>query len=371
MQNCSTPVSRPDYVVYIGRFQPFHNGHKSVLEQAFRIAKKGVVVLIGSAYTARNPKNPFSYGERCTLINSVHFELLNSNQKDTCGKSLAIQPMVDTKYNNAQWIANVNERVRTALASSNREWSDSSPTISLIGLNKDATTEYLNWFPQWGQIDADEYGRGQNYDATSIRELLFKNHSLDYLRGVLPPSVLDSVAEFQKTSWWKDLVDYYNFVVNYKKSWEVAPHPPTFVTVDSVVLQDGHVLLIERKSNPGNGMLALPGGFIGQNERLFEAAIRKLREETRLKVAEKVLRGSLRGEHVFDDPDRSLRGRTITHAFGFVLASAGQLPLVKGSDDAKRAFWCAIPDIDSSLMYEDHNDIIQYFVGSVGRFMGE
>ena len=42
-----------------------------------------------------------------------------------------------------------------------------------------------------------------------------------------------------------------------------------------------------------------------------------------------MLRGSLRERAVFDHPERSLRGRTITHAFQFVFPT-GELPAVRG-----------------------------------------
>jgi bifunctional NMN adenylyltransferase/nudix hydrolase len=41
----------------------------------------------------------------------------------------------------------------------------------------------------------------------------------------------------------------------------------------------------------------------------------------------------------------------------------GDLPKVKGADDAKTAEWYPIGEIDSSKMFEDHYQIIQDLVG--------
>jgi cytidyltransferase-like protein len=48
-----------DFAVFIGRFQPFHNGHKAVIDHGLTVARH-VLVLIGSAGAARRPRNPWS-----------------------------------------------------------------------------------------------------------------------------------------------------------------------------------------------------------------------------------------------------------------------------------------------------------------------
>ena len=42
----------------------------------------------------------------------------------------------------------------------------------------------------------------------------------------------------------------------------------------------------------------------------------------------------------------------------------GDLPKVKGQDDAEKAKWIPIGELDTSLCYEDHAEIISYFVGA-------
>ena len=55
------------YLVFIGRFQPFHCGHKAVIDEALQRADN-VIMLIGSANLPRSLRNPFSVDERTAMI---------------------------------------------------------------------------------------------------------------------------------------------------------------------------------------------------------------------------------------------------------------------------------------------------------------
>ena len=127
-------------------------------------------------------------------------------------------------------------------------------------------------------------------------------------------------------------------------------------------------LITRRASGMRNhpGQWALPGGFVRDCERLMDAVLRELLEETRLKLPGPVLRGSLRGQDVFDHPERSLRGRTITHAFHFEFPS-GELPAAKGGSDAAKARWFPLADLPAmeAQMFEDHFYIVERFVGTL------
>lgn len=48
-----------DFLVFIGRFQPFHKGHAKVLRQALESASQ-VIILAGSAHQPRSTRNPGS-----------------------------------------------------------------------------------------------------------------------------------------------------------------------------------------------------------------------------------------------------------------------------------------------------------------------
>ncbi|RLF50463.1 MAG: nicotinamide-nucleotide adenylyltransferase, partial [Thermoplasmata archaeon] len=52
-------------VLFIGRFQPFHNGHAFVVSQ---FNEYEIIFVIGSAYNSYSFENPFTAGERCEMI---------------------------------------------------------------------------------------------------------------------------------------------------------------------------------------------------------------------------------------------------------------------------------------------------------------
>ncbi|WP_246999006.1 nicotinamide-nucleotide adenylyltransferase [Halosolutus gelatinilyticus] len=62
---------------YIGRFQPFHNGHRSMVEQIADDVDE-LVLGIGSADDSHTTRNPFTAGERIMMITKslVEYDLV-------------------------------------------------------------------------------------------------------------------------------------------------------------------------------------------------------------------------------------------------------------------------------------------------------
>ena len=56
-----------DYMVFIGRFQPFHLGHKEVVDRALELGHK-VILLVGGWGKPRSPRNPWTFDERRDMI---------------------------------------------------------------------------------------------------------------------------------------------------------------------------------------------------------------------------------------------------------------------------------------------------------------
>jgi len=350
-------TKRYKVAVLIGRFEPTHNGHVRNFKHASEIADT-VQILVGSTFQPRTIKNPFDFYERQNMIESV----LGVQQKvnSPAKYNYIISALKDHTYSNNSWIREVQELVQNA----NPDALDSE--IAILGHDKDESSWYNHAFPNWNFVPLNgfvEYG-SHPIDATKIRELMFEGH-IDFIKGAVPDSVFKYLVNFTTTNEYNSLVEEYKFIKDYKKAWLAAPYAPTFMTVDAVVIQGGHILLIQRGFAPGKGLWALPGGFLNQKETCEIACIRELIEETRLKVPEIVLRKAITYEKLFDNPDRSLRGRTITQAYLIELDGGdGALPKVKGSDDAKKAKWFTLAEVAQmgEVMFEDHAHIIDIMV---------
>jgi len=358
-----------DALVFIGRFQPFHNGHKAVIDAALEQAKE-VVVVVGSSFAARNIRNPFTFQERKAMIEAVFPEETGKAKFHERLKRLHIVPVSDFPYDDNKWVNAIQKIVDETIPH--------AQDVGLIGHSKDSTSYYLNIFPRWkNHVEVPDVG---GINATDIREALFAS-SPD--SSTILPTVIHKIYEqfvaktmnkravetmhsiIMKDSvvspWFETLFQEYQMVKKYKEAWKAAPFPPTFMTVDAVVVQSGHILLVKRGDMPGKGQWALPGGFLNQDETMLDGAIRELKEETKIKVPVPVLKGSIKGSKTFDAPNRSSRGRTITQAFHIDLG-VGELPKVKGSDDAEKAFWVPFNQVKQEKMFEDHFHIIDNFI---------
>lgn len=340
-----------DLVVYIGRFQPVHNAHVEILRRAGGMARK-VLAIVGSANLPRTYKNPWTSTERGAMLMEVMVPLKKEN-----GAEYAYEHVYNSMYNNTAWAVRVQAAVKKHAADGDK--------IAIIGHEKDESSFYLKLFPQWERIDVPLI---EPLDATQIRQVYFTPEicNLNWFAGVVPPSTLSYLRWFKDGKAYQQVVKEKEFIETYKKQFATLPYPPIFVTTDAVVVQAGHVLMIRRRSEPGQGLWALPGGFVNADTdaSIEDAMLRELREETGIKVPEKVLRGSIKGNRVFDAVGRSSRGRTITHAF-YIGLSDGEwnLPKIKGGDDADKAQWVPINDVRRDETFEDHYDIIEYFLG--------
>lgn len=350
-----------DLAVVIGRFEPPHAGHGILFNKALMIANR-VLVLVGSSHAPRTIKNPFTYEERREMILT---SLVNAGVDNT---RISTAPLVDNLYSDDDWLISVQDHITNTLMQG-EAWQDTTPkkTVAIVGNKKDESSYYLDLFPQYDYVAVDEVKLG--FDATAIREVLFEKPGfIDLLKSLVPTNVFEFFGEFRKTHEYYRLVREYFMIQKYKESWKAAPYAPTFVTVDAVVKKAGHILLVRRKHAPGEGLWALPGGFLEPGERLRDAALRELVEETSIDLPPGLLEGCIGEGVVFDHPGRSLRGRTITHAFTVDLDKRDKkpgTPKVTGSDDASEAKFFTFAEVlaMADKIYEDHLSIIRNLYG--------
>lgn len=333
-----------EFSIFIGRFQPFHMAHYKLVKEALDQADTAIVV-IGSHKKAPSPRHPWSAEEREAMMRVALTPEENERVK--------VVYVRDYLYKNHLWLADVSCKVNEIVGD--------SESVVLVGHEHDYSSDYLRAFPQWDKKlfpNIDELPH-----ATAIRYLYF-THDASYKKYV-PPQTAEFLETFKQSPKFKGLKSYFDAVRLSKEQWKGAPYAPVFHTVDSVVIKSGHVLCVRRGKAYGGGQIALPGGFLEQNEFIRTGALRELKEETAISLEKSVLDAAIKDEHVFDHPDRSERGRTITSAF-FLDLGMGPLPKVKGSDDADKAWWMPLGEFYSreEEFFEDHYHIIDYFVGS-------
>lgn len=341
-------MKRYDYEfgVYIGRFQPIHNGHVQTIVKALDIVEK-LIIVVGSATTSKSIKNPWTYEERKAMMLDT-FKDLNIDVK-----RLLFLSASDYLYNDNVWTTAVQTMISDVLGESKSV---------LFGHNKDRSTFYLELFPKLFHIDFGEFKECKFKNATLIREAFFEGN-IEFIRTSVPQNVYDSLLNEMSTQKYTELVEEYKHIKEYKQLWSNSPYPPTFVTTDAIVVKSGHVLVVKRKMNPGKGLIALPGGFLGQYNSIVDSMVKELKEETHISLPKDELKKRIVDQRVFDHPDRSLRGRTITHAFCINLGT-GELPLVQGDDDADKSWWMSLRDVarHEERFFEDHWHIINFFV---------
>lgn len=130
-------------------------------------------------------------------------------------------------------------------------------------------------------------------------------------------------------------------------------YPRPAVTIDLAVFslqgEELRVLMIRRDQDPFAGHWALPGGFLEIDERIEDAALRELGEETGLD-----LDGPIYPIGVYGEPGRDPRGHTISLAYATVVRWPA--PRVVGGDDAAEAAWLPLDQLRDLAF--DHDEIL-------------
>jgi bifunctional NMN adenylyltransferase/nudix hydrolase len=257
--------------------------------------------------------------------------------------------------------ATINAHAQTNPKFTYTGWRDYKHNIALAGMYKDATSYYISSFPQWDNSIAitPDQNEGDILSATKIRKQFFNGES-GYIKD-MPQGSLTAMEHVLKNEDFTRLYADWKYENSYEAIYGKGPHN----TVDACIVEAGHVLLIQRGKEYGHGLWAMPGGFMNRRERILDAMLRELNEETEIKVPVKVLKGSIVHKENYDDPYRSNRSHIMTTAFRINLEHHKEFPKVQGCDDAMDAKWIPISQIPSmkEVMFEDHYDMLDDLLG--------
>ncbi len=355
-----------DYLIFLGRFQPFHLGHQRAIDEALARAKK-VIVLVGSANVARSPRNPFTYDERRDMIVSAiaAHEPNYSNRVD-------IRPVPDLAYDDRCWIAAARDAVRDAISPDGATGANRSKNDRRIGFVQpfeNSMFDYGRMFPEWTLLPL--IAADGSFQSDHMREAYLQNEPIIPSTRECPKETVDFLSRFASHQAFRWLVDEASFYRNYKAKWGATPYPVFICTADCVVVQSDQILLIRRAKHPGKGLLALPGGHVDPNERFRDAAIRELREETRISAGDREIPPDELASFIdetktrlFDDPYRSEKGRVVTQTYYFELPLSAPLFATHADDDAASAAWYDLKSLRAVDFFDDHAAIIRQMIGA-------
>lgn len=318
--------------IVIGRFQPVHNGHLSMIKQAMNRSDL-TIIAIGSAACAPDIKNPWSVHDRVAM--------LSAGLGNEAHNKIKWVSVLDHPYDDNAWLKELKIKIKRLV--------NTDDIITLIGHQKDESMQYLKWFPDWLYLDVGQQQGG--ISATEVRESIFKN-------SVIHNSLPEPVKKYLELNWMHTeehvrLTQEYVFVE--KEHNRMEKHKTILSCADAVITRPGQVLTITRKNNHyGFGLRSLPGVVARTDERMLHAAIRAAYEKAGIVVREEWMKKYT----LFDKPDRSLAGRRISHSFRFDVPEGWE------HKDQTKSEWIDIADIAiySEEFFEDHVAIIEEMI---------
>ena len=352
-----TGSSKIDFGVFMGRMRPVTRAHEDIIRGAVEQVET-LFVLVGSANRPRSyVTSAFSYEEVCAMLELVF------KHEITTGR-IVLLPMPDYVYDEQGWIAStkaiVHDAIRKATSVGDEGRDPESYRIALAGYGKDASSFYLERFPEWESIQV-----GRSYallSATHVREAYFQRVPQTSDFG-LSRRIVEYLHEFMHT-------DEFVYVVREREAIErnISTYGKgPFNAADAIVTWRDQILLIERRGAVGFGLDAFPGGMLEYGETTLECAIRETNEETGILDLnpgfEQILRGSLASYRLFDAPGRDPRGHYMSHAYHFELPDDFDAPglNIAPRSDAGKTGWKRMEDWGHGRAFLDHFGILRCF----------
>lgn len=175
-----------DYLVFIGRFQPFHLAHMRTIQIALELSD-AVILALGSAQMERNIKNPFTAQEREQMI------LSNFSEEDAA--RIRFVHVIDV-YNDKKWVNLVKTLVADVVQPEHK--------VGLIGHFKDESSYYLELFPEWEMVEIDSLEDAMS--ATPMREAFYRG---EIWEDRFPQGTIEFLQKFKQSAIYQQLQHKY------------------------------------------------------------------------------------------------------------------------------------------------------------------
>ena len=367
--------------VYIGRFQPFHKGHKAIVDLTVKMMKPGdtFTIIIGSADQQETWRNPLSVSQRKEML-SIELE----------GYPVTISTINDSAYNYDLWVEHLCAQLLEVKSATHVDFLDDQKNflqkfgnICIVGMED--VEEYVRRITKYYTFSSSKYldlgikfhvfselNTQTSIHGSLIRALVYSKDG-DYSKKFyfdIKDFVSEKVLAYLKTVDFQ-YIAYNAYIkgIDYVKSTG-CKYNSCFMTVDNIVFDKfvKKVLLIKRKDN---GKLAIPGGFAEPYMNMKDNALRELEEETG--ITAKMLETSfiklnevqpVLVDAPYRDPRSSDKCNLISAVYVWqseVDAFKKLLTHVKAGDDAVEAIWLSkeeCEDLPAYCFHADHKKII-------------
>jgi len=140
-----------------------------------------------------------------------------------------------------------------------------------------------------------------------------------------------------------------------KREYPIRP----IVGVGAVILQDGKLILVKRRAEPGKDRWSIPGGSVHLGEKVRDATIREAKEESGLDI--EIVDD--RPMDAFDSIITDERGRTKYHFTLLEFLAKPKGGTLQADEDAAEARWVTLEEIKKydltnsfRVFFEKHED---------------
>lgn len=163
--------------LFVGRFQPFHHGHLVAIKNVLKEVEE-LVIVIGSAQYSHNLNNPFTAGERLTMVR------LAIDEARIDGKRVWIVPVPDVHLH-MMWVSAL---------------EGYTPHFDVVYSNEPLTRRL---FIEAGyKVKAIRFHERKIYSSTEVREKMLQDDSWQKL---IPRSVAAFIKEIDGINRLRDL----------------------------------------------------------------------------------------------------------------------------------------------------------------------